>query len=76
MNCVMTDEDGCHFQHIHAELRKLLIYSQLTKAALQQCINVLETRSDIIETGRRRYITVQWLVTYMCSWICMIWWHV
>lgn len=52
-------EDGCHFLHIHDELRKRPIYCRLSKAALHQCITELETRSDIIETARWRYITIQ-----------------
>lgn len=53
-----TDDNGCHFLHVYDELRKLLIYLKLSKAALHQCITVLETSSDIIETDRQRYITV------------------
>lgn len=51
-------EDGCHFLHIHDELQKRPIYCRLNKAALHQCITELETRSDIIETARWRYITI------------------
>ena len=62
---LLTDDDGCHFLHIHNELRKLLIYSQLSKAALSRCLTVLETQSDIIETANWRYITVRWLTEYI-----------
>jgi len=56
---VATDEDGCHFRHIEGQLRQLLVYSELNKAALQQCLDVLETNSDIITTAQQRYITLQ-----------------
>jgi len=55
----LTEEDGCHFLHIHTELRKLLMYLPLSKAALRQCLNALETRSDVIEAAHQRYITVR-----------------
>ena len=55
---LLADEDGCHFLHIHTELRKLLIYSQLSKAALQHCLTVLETHSDVIATAQQRYATI------------------
>jgi len=56
---LLTDEDGCHLLHIHSELRQLLAYKELNKAALQQCLTALETHSDVITTAYRRYVTVR-----------------
>ena len=54
----LTEEDGCHFVHIHSELRRLHMYLALSKAALHQCLIALESRSDVIETAHQRYISV------------------
>ena len=41
-------------QRVHCYI---VIGSELSKAALNQCLTVLETVSDIIETAQRRYVT-------------------
>lgn len=47
-------EKGCHFQHILACVH-LSVHPGLSKAVLQQVLELLEDQSDIISTAEHYY---------------------
>ncbi|XP_067680004.1 CST complex subunit STN1-like isoform X2 [Haliotis asinina] len=49
-------ERGCHYLHILDELHRTVQYSKLHQAALLNCLQTLETQSDVIRTYQKQYL--------------------
>ena len=62
MHCVAVyfadQEKGCHYLHIHDELRKKTRYSKLHVKAVLHVLNQLESTSTIIRVGDRTYVSL------------------
>jgi len=48
-----------------SEIRKLVSFYYLSKAALQHCLTTLERQSDVASISDRHYVAVSWVINWL-----------